>query len=159
MVNPMIIRQRNRRVIDRIGRIRDNIPVLSDKLGRMVAEKNAQHIKIAAGGMFSRPRGQLRGSIRPTRNAEGQYGVLGSYYAWFVDQGRKPGRRPPTPPSGKLTRWAGGQLEGRKFSRWIGKHGTRPKPFIREGMRTAHKEWANILKNKADFFIKSGGKV
>jgi len=144
------------RVRDKAMRIRDNIQALNKKGSKMVATTIAKSVQSAA--KFKNARGTLLASIKPVPTNEG-YGVAGAYYAWYADLGRGPGRRPPAGPYGKLTRWAGSKLGGKKLSKYIGAHGTHPTFFIRDGMIRARPIWRERLRQHTEYYLKSGGRT
>jgi len=142
--------------IDNIGRIINNMPMFTNRIGWMVAQKEAKFIKRAT-SRFKNPTGKTASDIFPIKIDEGTYGVTGPDYAWFADKGRGPGRSPPSGPGTKMARYGGNG--GYALANHIARHGTRPTNFIETGIANAQSEIIQSLKEHTDYYLKSGGRA
>lgn len=156
---PIIITvQGDKRLRDSLGRIRSNLPIVTNRTSWMVVQKCAKHIRKSASGRFSFPRGYLENSIKPRKIGNNRYAVIAAHYSWFVDMGRRAGRAPPLSP--KFAQWARkAGISPYKLRASIARKGTRPRQFIRAGLLSARPDWLRSLREHYDYFIRSGGKV
>jgi len=138
----LIFRSNADKIIDNLGRIRDRLPKYMQNALKQSAEIYAETIKQHA--KFTFPRGSLKQRIktkmaRSSSRRRAVWIVQMPYYAWAVEYGRKAGRMPPN--NAKIQRWA--RLAGMSpfyLRKTIAKHGTTARPFIRPGVRAAHRK-------------------
>jgi len=157
------------RVRDTYGRFRDNLPIMLDRLLWKAIKRYELRIKEQATRAFKFPRPYLIKTIRAKKKGRNAYIIEAARYAWFVEYGRRPGKAPP--PSRQLERWADlyitgppyGEFERRKkaiiLGRAIAKRGTRPRKFIRPGIRRAHTEIIEMLRRESASFIEREGRL
>jgi len=157
------------RVRDTYRRFRDNLPIMLDRLLWKAIKRYELRIKEQAARAFTFPRPYLIKTIRAKKRGRNAYVIEGARYAWFVEFGRRPGKAPP--PSRQLERWADlyitgppyGEFPRRKkaiiLGKGIARKGTRPRPFIRPGIRRAHAEIIKMLRAESASFIKREGRL
>jgi len=147
----------DRKARDTIGRILSNHPKMGNQMVWNMTQQYAKGIKMTAGNAFSYPRPYLSKTIKPKKVEEGQYAVMMARYAWLVDRGRKPG---PVADTGILRNWA--KKAGIPYPvlrRSIAKKGTRPRPFILNGIEYGRSLARPALKKTVNRFISSKGRI
>jgi hypothetical protein len=147
---------------DDIGRIRDNLPRLGDKLCWVVAQKYSKHMRQAAQALFDIPTGETEKMIRPVKLADGYYAVMGTEQAWAINNGRGPSRGGSPMPTDdpKFVAWA--HAVGKdpiQLARSIARFGTRGRPFIQYGIMNAKEDTHRSVTEHADYFIISKGQT
>jgi hypothetical protein len=156
MANIITINVDDRRVRDMLNRVRSNLPKVTDKCAKKIADMYAEEIKFRMYGHNFMGTSMADLDLGGMKTENG-YSVRAPKYLWYVDKGTAPhfvslSKHP------EIYDWARMHGMNPYYVRYkIQKEGTEEHRVIRDGIKAADKRRPQLIKEQYDKFIESKG--